>query len=67
MRKVLLRHQLVGFYGRLNIVFMYPQGHTHQHVLRAFCYFTVDSQQVRTFQSFKPKIVVAKVSIVNDS
>lgn len=36
---------------------------THEHVLRSFGNFAIDSEEVRTFESFESKVVLQKKQV----
>jgi hypothetical protein len=45
---------------------MDPDRNTHQHVLRAFRNGAINLQEIRPLQSLEPKVVVAKVTVIDD-
>ena len=49
-----------------DILLVDTDGYSHQHVLRALDNFTVDAQQIGALQSFETKVVVIKVTVVDN-
>ena len=39
-------HEVVGFNDLLDVIAVNTDGDTHNHVLRSFCDFTIDSQEI---------------------
>jgi hypothetical protein len=62
--KELLRHQVVGLDGGVNVLSMDADGYTHQHVLRTFDNFPFDFQQVTSFEGFEPEVLKSNKNIV---
>jgi hypothetical protein len=61
-----LRKEVVGFNGRFDIVFVDTDRDTHEHVLRAFYYTAVDAEEVGTLEGLETKVIVIKITIVDD-
>mmetsp|Transcript_35211 Transcript_35211/g.80625 ORF Transcript_35211/g.80625 Transcript_35211/m.80625 type:complete len:210 (+) Transcript_35211:1264-1893(+) len=66
MCEVLLGHQVVRLYGRLDVWAMNATRHPHEHVLRAFHNLATDAQEVCTLECLEAKVVKAKVSFIVD-
>lgn len=65
MSEPLLAHQIVRLKGRLQIMLVYPNTHSHKHVLRSFGHsFVSSAEQVRLLKSFEAEKVVVKISSV---
>lgn len=74
--KVLFGQQVVRFDGSLpllsratylNVVAVDANGHSHQHLLRTLCDPAIQTQQVTSLQSLEAKVVVIKISFINNS
>jgi hypothetical protein len=66
MSKPTLRKQVVGLNSRFDIVFVDTNSDTHKHVLRTFYYTAVNAEEVRALESFETKVVVIKITIIDD-
>ena len=66
MSEVSLRHKVVSLEDFLNVLAVDTKSDTHDHMLGPLDDLTVDSEQVRSLQSLEAKVVVRKVTIVDD-
>jgi len=61
-----LRHQMVGLDHGINIILVDPNSNPHQHVLRPFNNSPLDFQEVRSLKSFKSKVIIFKITVIDD-
>lgn len=66
MGKAFLRHEVVRFDGLLNVIPMDTDSNPHDHVLRPFCDLVANPQQVGPFERLKTKVLIIKVSVVDN-
>ena len=64
--KPLFGEQIVGLNSCIQILAVNAYCHSHEHVLWTLYYLAIQTDEVAFFQSFVPKIVVAKVTLVID-
>lgn len=58
MSEEALRHEVVCFDGALNVLAVNADRHSHKHVLRALGDFTINAQEVGTFERLEAKVVL---------
>ena len=66
MSKPTLGEQVVGLNSRFDIMLVDTNSNTHKHVLRAFYYTAIHTEEVGTLESLETKVIVIKITIVDD-
>lgn len=61
-----LRHHMIRFDCRINIILVNSNSNPHQHVLRSFHNLPLHLQKVRPLKCFETKVVIVKVSVIDD-
>lgn len=56
MRKIPLTHQIIRLQNLVHVLAPDPDGHAHDHVLRAFGDLAVDAEEVGTFEGFEAEL-----------
>ena len=64
MSKPALRHHVVCFDSRFNIILMYADRNSHQHMLRPFRDLSTNFQQIGPLKSLKTKIIIVEISVI---
>ena len=57
---------MVCFDSRINVILVNSNRNPHQHVLRPFYNLPVDLQEVGPLKGFETKVIIVKVSVIND-
>ncbi len=52
--------------NRFQVVSVYPHGNPHEHVLGTLGHFPVDSEQIGPLQSLETKVLIAKVTVIDN-
>lgn len=60
----MLRHEVVCLNNPFNILAMDANSDAHDHLLRSLSYLTIDSEQVGSFESLKPKLQFFGISVL---
>ena len=58
MRKVTLRHEVVGLDNPFDILAMDANSDTHDHLLRPLSYSTIDSEQIGSLEGFETEAAI---------
>lgn len=66
MSEPTLSHQVIGFGGRFNVVFVDTNSNSHQQVLWSFYNLSINLQKVGPFKSFEAKIIIFKIPVIED-
>ena len=67
MSEPFVTHQLVGLKCSSQILFVYSDRHSHEHVLGSLNNNPINLQQIRSFEGLEAKIVISEVPfVVND-
>lgn len=66
MCEVLLRHQVIGLDGLLDILAMDSHGNSHQQMLRTLRNLPINAEEVRPLQSLEAEEVVVEVTVVHN-
>lgn len=61
-----LRHHMIGPNDRVNVTLVNSNSNPHQHMLRSFHNFSLDLQKVRPLKGFKAKVIIVKVTVIDD-
>ncbi|KAL5716767.1 hypothetical protein ACHQM5_009890 [Ranunculus cassubicifolius] len=56
-----LGHQMVCLECRFNVVLVYANRDSHQHVLWSFNNFALHFQEIRSLKRFETKIIIVKI------
>ena len=60
-----LRHQMISFDNRIDIILVDTNSNPHQHVLRPFNNISLYFQQVGPLKGLEAKVIIVKVSIID--
>ena len=66
MGKVTLAHQIISFESLGDVSMVDTNRNTQQHVLWAFCNFSIQAQQIRALECLETEVVVVVISAVID-
>jgi hypothetical protein len=66
MGEVSLRHQVVGLDDLVDVAAVDADSYTHDHMLRSLDNLAIDAEEVRPLEGLETKVVVRKVSVVDD-
>ncbi len=67
MCEILVRHQVICLDGTFNIVTVYSNCHSHDHMLRALCNFAIETEEVGSLKGLKTEVLVIEISVVDNS
>lgn len=60
-----LRHGMVSLQRCFNIILVYSNRNSHEHVLGPLDNFAVHLQKIRPFQCLEPEVVVVEISVID--
>ena len=66
MSEPLLREEMICLSGRLDVVLVDTDSNAREHVLRACNNTAVDAEEVGALESLDPKVIVIKVTIIDN-
>ena len=66
MSEPTLRHHVVCFDNRINIILVNSNSNSHQHMLRPFYNLPLNFQKVGPLKGFEAEIIIVKISIIYD-